>query len=87
MTLQVTQKEYDNLIASANEAIGELGKDLSNLSVNVGKGSTDVLTAIKYIFGPKYIQANGTSTITYEMFSKVAESLRTAGKLKVGEYL
>ena len=87
MTLQVTQKEYDDLIASANEAIGELGKDLSNLSVNVGKGFVDVLTAIKYIFGPQHIQFNGISTITYEMFSKVADSLRTAGKLKVSEYI
>ena len=87
MPLQVTQKEYDELMASANEAIGELGKDLSNLSVNVGKSSSDVLTAIKYIFGPQYIQANGTSVITYEMFSKVADSLRTSGKLKVSEYI
>ena len=65
MPLQVTQKEYDELMASANEAIGELGKDLSNLSVNVGKSSSDVLTAIKYILGPPHIQANGTSVIAY----------------------
>lgn len=87
MSLQVTKKDYDELIASANEAIGELNKDLSNLSVNVGLASTDVLTAIKYIFGPQHIQPNGTSVITYEMFSKVADSLRTSGKLKVSEYL
>lgn len=87
MALDVTKEEYDSVMASAADAINELTRDVSSINVTVGANSTDVLTAIKFIFGPSYINANGTAVITYEMFDKVAQSLRTAGKLKVGEYL
>lgn len=87
MALDVTTEEYTEVMASAKDAIDDLTNQLSNVSVNIGKNSTDILTAIKHIFGPNYINTNGTSTITYEMYDKVTKSLRTAGKLKVGEYL
>lgn len=87
MSLDVTTEEYNEVMASAQDAIDELTSQLSNVSVNIGKNSTDILTAIKHIFGSNYINSNGTSTITYEMYDKVAKSLKTAGKLKVGEYL
>lgn len=87
MSLTTTEKEYTEVIQSAEQAIAELEQELSSIIINVGANSKDVLTAIKYIFGPSYISSNGTSQITYEMFSTVASKLRSAGKLKVGEYL
>jgi hypothetical protein len=87
MALTTTKQEYDELIAAAEAAIKELNTELSNISINVGRSSTDVLTAIKYIFGDQYINANGTSVITYEMFAKVTNALKSAGNLKVAEYL
>lgn len=87
MSLTTTEKEYTDIINVANTAINELESELSNIVINVGPSSKEVLTAIKYIFGPSYIATNGTSQITYEMFSIVANKLRAAGKLKVGEYL
>lgn len=85
MALNVTETEYNEVMAAVNAAIKELNSDLSNITIRVGKGSADVITAIKYIFGPNFINSDGTSAITYEMFATVADKLRQAGSLKVQE--
>lgn len=87
MSLNVTEKEYKEVMAAANAAIKELNSDLSNITIRVSKGSTDVITAIKYIFGPNYINSDGSSSITYEMFATVTDKVRQAGSLKVQESL
>ena len=53
----------------------------------MGKSSTEVLNAIKKVFGPKYIKADGTSEITFDMFKQLTDSLKRVGENKVEEYL
>ena len=52
MSLTTTEKEYTEVIQSAEQAIAELEQELSSIIINVGANSKDVLKAIKYIFGP-----------------------------------
>lgn len=87
MTLRVTEDEYKNVLNRADEALSELNSNLSNVSVTISSTSTDIITAIKMLFGTTAIQPDGSAIITYTMFNKVILNLRQAGALKVGEYL
>ena len=87
MTLSVTENEYKDVLNRAEEAIAELNSNLSNVSVTVPKESTEIITAIKLIFGSSAINTDGSAIITYSMFNKVVANLRQMGSLKVGEYL
>ena len=93
MTDYVTERapidkgEYDKLISDAEEVLVSLSNRLSTVTVIVGKSSTEVLNAIKKVFGPKYIKADGTSEITFDMFKQLTDSLKRVGENKVEEYL
>lgn len=83
----ITKQDYDELITQAEQVLVSLSDRLSNVSVQVGKGSTDVLVAIKMIFGNKYIKPDGSSEITFDMFQQLTTALKKMGVDKVQEYL
>lgn len=82
-----TREEVTGLLEETNEALVDLKSRLSNVEVVVPNTSVQVIKAISMLFGPSYIKSDGSSVITYEMFNKVSQSLREAGKLKVKEYV
>lgn len=86
-TTPIDKSEYDKLIKEAESVLDSLSNRLSTVTVLVSKSSPDVLNAIKKVFGNKYIKADGTSEITFDMFKQLTESLRRVGESKVEEYL
>ena len=87
MSLEISTQDYNATISKADNAIADLKKTLADITVNVGANSVALITAIRYIFGDSYIQSDGSSVITYEMYSQVINNLRKVGTLKVEEAL
>ncbi len=85
--LMFSNKEYKDLMEQADKVISELEVKLSGVSVKVNKQSTKVIEAVKAVFGETYINQEGGTEITFEMYKQVLTQLRNIGKLKVEEYL
>lgn len=85
--LNKTKEEIEALLKETEDVLDEMSDTLSSVEVKVSKNSPDILKAIKEVFGANYIRADGSSVITYKMFSQVNKILRNAGKLKVKEYI
>ena len=85
--LMFSDREYKNLIEQADKVISELEVKLSGVSVKVSRHSAKVIEAVKVVFGETYINQEGGTEITFEMYKQVLTQLRNIGKLKVEEYL
>lgn len=86
-SLEKTKEEITEILKKAEEVSEESDSMLSNIFIKIPSTSTKVIQAIVYVFGKSYIKADGSSIITYEMFKNVNQTLRKAGKVKVGEYV
>ena len=77
------EEEYNKLLEDAKKTIETLDKKLS--SVNITTSSESVKEAVYKVFG--YLpDSNGKVTITYEMYSKVIDTMNTAGQYKAQEF-
>lgn len=87
MALNTTVEEYKSIVEEAENVLADINKDLSTVSVNIKASSVEVIKAILMLFGKDYINSDGSSKITYEMYKQVNSMLRDAGKMKLQEYL
>ena len=74
------------LLDEGAEALNELTEELRDIKVPVTKTDTQVLEAIKNIFGLTYLNDNGSSYITYDMYLECAQIVRNAGRAVAAEF-
>lgn len=86
-TEYVSEEEIKKLIQEADGVLDELNNEIKHVTVKIPAKASDVIIAIKQIFGDSYINSDGSSQITYTMYSRVIDILKQAGELKVQEYL
>ena len=84
---EVTAQEYKDLMKEADRVLSQLTSRLENVTVNVSPKSEDVVEAVAKIFGRDHIKSDGSTTITFEMFKAVSDSIKKIGALKAGEYM
>lgn len=86
-TLIKTKEEVNALLEEAEGVLDEMSNTLSTVEVRVTNKSPDIIKAIASLFGKDQVRADGSAVITYSMFNQVNKMLRSAGKLKVKEYV
>ena len=80
--------DIQELLHEAQGVAGELREKLAKIKINIdGSKSPDVVTAIRAIFGEQYVNNKGNSYISYDMYCRVIDLLRKAGKSKAEEIL
>jgi len=84
---RLSEEEIEELLKTSDGVLDELTNEVKHVSVRIDSSSTDIITAVVNIFGKEYINSDGSTFITHEMYDNVLDILRSAGSLKVGEYL
>lgn len=83
-----TIEEIQQVLAEARLADINLRNKLSKIKIHVnGKSNPELVKAIKTVFDDTYIDANGNSIITYDMYCAVISLLRQIGLSKAEEIL
>ena len=83
-----TIEEIQQVLAEARLADINLRNKLSKIKIHVnGKSNPELVKAIKTVFDDTYIDANGNSIITYDMYCAVINLLRQIGLSKAEEIL
>ena len=83
-----TIEAIQQVLAEARLADINLRNKLSKIKIHVnGKSNPELVKAIKTVFDDTYIDANGNSIITYDMYCAVISLLRQIGLSKAEEIL
>ena len=83
-----TIEEIQQVLAEARLADINLRNKLSKIKIHVnGKSNPELVKAIKTVFDDTYIDTNGNSIITYNMYCSVINLLRQIGLSKAEEIL
>jgi hypothetical protein len=84
----LTDEEFNIAILNSKAASEDIRKRLNTVVVPVDKFRLpQVIKAITELFGDTYIDNNGNSSITYDMYLAVIKYLHTIGKVKGDEYV
>ena len=84
----VTLEEIQQILAEARTADINLRNKLSKIKIHInGRDNPELIKAIKTIFDSTYIDTNGNSVITYNMYCSVINLLRQIGTSKAEEIL
>ena len=82
--------EYENLSELINEGqlyLDELKTTLKDIKVPVNSLHPTVIEAIRNIFGDNYLNSEGKGFITYEMYLKSLDIIRSVGNATASEFV
>ena len=82
--------EYENLSELINEGqlyLDELKTTLKDIKVPVSSLHPTVVEAIRNIFGDNYLTSEGKGFITYEMYLKSLDIIRSVGNATASEFV
>ena len=82
--------EYENLSELINEGqlyLDELKTTLKDIKVPVSSLYPTVIEAIRNIFGDNYLNSEGKGFITYEMYLKSLDIIRSVGNATASEFV
>ena len=82
--------EYENLSELINEGqlyLDELKTTLKDIKVPVSSLRPTVIEAIRNIFGDNYLNSEGKGFITYEMYLKSLDIIRSVGNATASEFV
>ena len=82
--------EYENLSELINEGqlyLDELKTTLKDIKVPVSSLHPTVIEAIRNIFGDNYLTSEGKGFITYEMYLKSLDIIRSVGNATASEFV
>jgi hypothetical protein len=82
--------EYENLSELINEGqlyLDELKTTLKDIKVPVSSLHPTVIEAIRNIFGDNYLNSEGKGFITYEMYLKSLDIIRSVGNATASEFV
>ena len=83
-----TIEEIQQVLAEARLVDINLRNKLSKIKIHVsGKSNPELIKAIRTVFDDTYIDTNGNSIITYNMYCSVINLLRQIGLSKAEEIL
>lgn len=88
MTNTITDESLQLLLIDSRSASEELKAKLATVVVPVSvRTLPDVVKAISQLFGESFIDNQGNSQISYDMYLACVKYLRTLGTLKGEEYV
>ena len=82
--------EYENLselISEGQSYLDELKTTLKDIKVPVNSLHPTVIEAIRNIFGDNYLNSEGKGFITYEMYLKSLDIIRSVGNATASEFV
>ena len=82
--------EYENLSELISESqlyLDELKTTLKDIKVPVSSLHPTVVEAIRNIFGDNYLTSEGKGFITYEMYLKSLDIIRSVGNATASEFV
>lgn len=82
--------EYENLSELINEGqlyLDELKTTLKDIKVPVSSLHPTVVEAIRNIFGDNYLTSEGKGFVTYEMYLKSLDIIRSVGNATASEFV
>lgn len=82
--------EYENLSELISEGqlyLDELKTTLKDIKVPVSSLHPTVVEAIRNIFGDNYLTSEGKGFITYEMYLKSLDIIRSVGNATASEFV
>lgn len=80
----ISEQEYQETITHAEDVIAKSKLRLDGVVVQAG--NQEVVEAVIKLFGGSPIN-NGIATISYDMYCKVIDLLKTTGAYKLEEYV
>lgn len=83
---EVSTESLADLVSNGQKYLSQLDETLSDIKVPVRKQNPAVLEAIQNLLGPNYINDNGESYITFEMFTKCMKILKNVGRVTAAEF-
>lgn len=85
-----TSEEYGNLselLVEGKTYLNELEETLKDIKVPVNSLHPTVIEAIRNIFGDDYLDSEGKGFITYKMYLKSLDIIRTIGDATASEFV
>ena len=82
--------EYENLselISEGQSYLDELKTTLKDIKVPVSSLHPTVVVAIRNIFGDNYLTSEGKGFVTYEMYLKSLDIIRSVGNATASEFV
>ena len=82
--------EYENLSELINDGqlyLDELKTTLKDIKVPVSSLHPTVVEAIRNIFGDNYLTSEGKGFVTYEMYLKSLDIIRSVGNATASEFV
>ena len=84
----VTIEEIQQVLADARTADINIRNKLSKIKIHINaRDNPELIKAIRTVFDDTYIDTNGNSVITYNMYCAVINLLRQIGTSKAEEIL
>lgn len=85
-----TSEEYEDLsklIGEGETYLEELRVTLKDIKVPVSSLHPTVIEAIKNIFGDDYLDSEGKGFVTYDMYLKALDIIKTVGNATASEFV
>ena len=79
-------EDLADLVAEGQRHLEALDVTLGVIKVPVRKQNPAVLEAIQNLLGPQYINDNGESFVTFEMFTECMKILKNVGRATAAEF-
>lgn len=79
-------EDLAELVAEGQRHLEALDVTLGDIKVPVRKQNPAVLEAIQNLLGPQYINDNGESFVTFEMFTQCMKILKNVGRATAAEF-
>lgn len=84
----VTLTDIQETLADAKEININLRNKLSKIKIHVnGRDNPELVKAVASLFDKRYIDSNGNTVITYDMYCSVINLIRQLGNSKAEEIL
>lgn len=80
------ERDLEDLLVTATEYMEELKDSMKDIKVPADSNNPNVLEAIKAVFGEDFI-SNDQAYITYEMYLKCLQLIRSVGRDTAAEFV